>query len=213
MLTLIGKNLVYVLVIFSLVGLGLSVWAVADQTNFTEEVKNINTQISRMKTAENAEREELKQVLTILNTRVSKIPRGPDEIAANKDVSIADALKLADDDEKKLKDVLDKTNQAVIARIALINEMQTLRQKLQAEKETGNTLRTIITPEPAQVAVGHRAFRDIIASLQVAKDEVERRTEDMQPSLYNAAIRLQNLQQRYDSLLERAKELGIPQVQ
>jgi hypothetical protein len=165
-----------------------------------------------MKTAENAEREELKQVLTILNTRVSKIARGPDEIAGNKDVSIADALKMADDDEKKLKEVLDKTNQAVIARIALINEMQTLRQKLQAEKETGNTLRTIITPEPAQVALGQRAFRDIIASLQVAKDEVERRTEDMQPALYSAAIRLQNLQQRYDSLLERAKELGI-QVQ
>jgi len=45
--------------------------------------------------------------------------------------------------------------------------------------------------------------------LQVAKDEVERRTEAMQPDLYNAAVRLQNLQLRMKGLQDRAKELGI----
>ena len=54
-----------------------------------------------------------------------------------------------------------------------------------------------------------RSYRDIIAALQVARDETDKRTEAMQPDLYNAAIRLQNLQQRLDGLKKRAAELGI----
>jgi chromosome segregation ATPase len=208
MLTIIGKNLVFAVVIFSLAGLGLSLYSAADPTDFKGEFKKVQDEISRLKTAEHYEKEELKEVLNTLSSRTRKIPRGPDEIAGNKDVTITDALKEVDDIEKKLKTIFDQQQQDVAARIALINEMQTLRAKLQQEKETGNTLRQIITPDPAQVNQGQRAFRDVIASLQVAKDEVERRTEAMQPDLYNAAIRLQSLQLRLASLQKRIAELG-----
>jgi len=209
MLTVIGKNLVYVTVVFSLAGLGLSLWSAADPTDFKGELKKTQDEISRLKTAEAAEKEELKEALTTLAARTRKIPRGPDEIAANRDVTIADALKEVDQIDKDFKQIFDQMQVDITSRISLINEMQSLRSKLQAEKETGNALRQIITPDPAQVNAGQRAFRDIIASLQVAKDEVERRTENMQPELYNAAIRLQSLQLRLDSLKKRAEELRL----
>lgn len=209
MLTIIGKILVFTTVIFSLVGLGLSIWSVADTTDFKGETDKVKAQISRYETAKFNEMEELRQVLTTYNSKVSRIPRGPDEIAANKDVTVAQALDQSATNDADWRKVYDAMQSDITARIALMDEMQKLRQKLQAEKETGNTLRTIITPEPAQVQQGQRAFRDTIASLQVATTEVERRTEAMQPDLYNTAIQLQTQQLRQEGLKGRAKELGI----
>lgn len=209
MLTNIGKILVYATLVLSLVGLGISVWAVADTTDYRALTAKLNSEISKENSAREVERVQLEALLAKFNARTTKIARGPDEIAANKDITIAEALKEAADIEQQLKQISNNVTADISARDGLFNELQSLRNKLNAEKETGNNLRLIMFPGPAQVRNGERSFRDIIASLQVAKDEVEKRTEAMQPDLYNAAIRLQSLQARLKGLEERAKTLGI----
>lgn len=209
MLTTIGKNMVYLIVMLSIAGLGVSLWAVADTTDYKILVPQLEAQGSRAVTAQGAEIAQLSYLLETVGTRTTKIARGPDEIAANKDKTIAEALKDADDLEIQIKKIDADLPVDIQARISLINDLQALRDKLRVEKETGNTLRLIMSPDDALIRQGARSYRDIIASLQVAKDEVEKRTEAMQPDLYNAAIRLQNLQQRLDGLKKRAAELGI----
>lgn len=209
MLTSFGKIMVYLSVILSIAGLGVSLWAVADKTDYKTYTQSLNNEINRNNAARQMEMDQLKTVLEKVAARNTFIPRGPDEIAANKDKTIAEALKEADDIEQQLKKIFDEQQVDITARINLINEMQSLREKLRLEKETGNALRLVMYPDPAQIREGKRSFRDTIASLQVAKEEVEKRTEAMQPDLYNAAIRLQNLQQRLKGLEDRAKELGI----
>jgi hypothetical protein len=209
MLTTIGKNLVYITVIFSVTALGLSLWAVADRTDFDKRSKEIQAE-SKVKRAKlENEKNELTNVVGQLQARNRPIPRGPDEIAANKDVTIAEANKQADEIEKQLADMTDKMQVDIQARISLINEMQLLRQKVQTAKDEGAQLRLITTPDENLQRQGHRSFRDIVASLQVATEEADRRTEAMQPDLYNAAIRLQNLEKRLGLLQERARELGL----
>jgi hypothetical protein len=203
MLTTIGKILVYGTLVLSLVGLGISVWAVADTTDYKALTAKLNSEINKENSARQVERDQLEALLNKFNARSTKIARGPDEIASNKDITIAEALKEAADIEVQLKQISNNVTVDISARDGLFNELQSLRNKLNAEKETGNNLRLIMFPN------GDRSFRDIIASLQVAKDEVEKRTEAMQPDLYNAAIRLQSLQARLKGLEERAKTLGI----
>ena len=209
MLTTIGKILVYATLVLSLVGLGISVWAVADTTDYKALTAKLNSEISKENSAREVERVQLEALLAKFNARTTKIARGPDEIAANKDITIAEALKEAADIEQQLKQISNNVTADISARDGLFNELQSLRSKLNAEKETGNNLRLIMYPDEARAREGQRSFRDIIASLQVAKDEVEKRTEAMQPDLYNAAIRLQILQARLKGLEERAKTLGI----
>lgn len=209
MLTTIGKNLVYLIVILSLTGLGVSLWAVADKTEYGPYTTQINNEIRRATAQKENERAQLKNILERYAARDTKIARGPDEIATNKDKTIAEALKEADDIEQQLKKIEGDKQVDIQARIALINEMQSLRDKLRQALETGNNLRLVMNPDEARAREGQRSYRDIIASLQVAKDEAEKRTEAMQPDLYNAAVRLQNLKLRLDGLKERAKELGI----
>lgn len=209
MLTTIGKNLVYLIVILSIAGLGVSLWAVADKTDYDALSKQIKAETQKTVNAQGAEIAQLQGLLAKVAARDTKIPRGPDEIATNKDKTIAEALTEASEKEQKLKEIFDAQQVDITARISLINELQSLREKLRLEKETGNALRLIMSPDEALARQGQRSYRDIIASLQVAKEEVEKRTEAMQPDLYNAAIRLQNLQQRMKGLQERAKELGI----
>lgn len=208
MLTTIGKNLVYLIVILSITGLGISLWAVADRTDFDALSKQIDTETRKARTAQEAERTQLEALLAKVAARDTKIARGPDEIAANKDKTIAEALADADTIEKQLKQIFDAQQVDITARISLINDLQSLREKLKAEKETGNNLRLIMTPDDARAREGQRSYRDTIAQLQVAKEEVEKRTEAMQPDMYNAAIRLQNLKQRLEGLKKRAAELG-----
>lgn len=209
MLTTIGKILVYATLVLSLVGLGISVWAVADTTDYKALVAKLNSEITKENNARQFEVAQLDMLLKKIGARDTKIARGPDEIAANKDVTIADALKQAAEIEQQLKQLTDSVQVDITARNSLFNELQSLREKLRVEKETGNNLRLIMYPDEALARQGQRSFRDIIASLQVAKDEVEKRTEAMQPDLYNAAIRLQSLQVRLKGLEERAKTLGI----
>ncbi len=209
MLTTIGKILVYATLVLSLVGLGISVWAVADTTDYKALVAKLNSEITKENNARQFEVAQLDMLLKKISARDTKIARGPDEIAANKDVTIADALKQAAEIEQQLKQLTDSVQVDITARNSLFNELQSLREKLRVEKETGNNLRLIMYPDEALARQGQRSFRDIIASLQVAKDEVEKRTEAMQPDLYNAAIRLQSLQVRLKGLEERAKTLGI----
>lgn len=209
MLTTIGKNLVYLIVILSITGLGVSLWAVADKTDFDAYSKQLNNEGKKALEAQALEIAQLQALLSKVAARDTKITRGPDEIAANKDKTIAEALKDADDIEKQLKQIVDAQQIDIQARNNLINELQSLRDKLRVEKETGNNLRLIMTPDDARTREGQRSYRDTIAQLQVAKEEVEKRTEAMQPDLYNAAIRLQNLQQRLKGLQDRAKQLGI----
>ncbi len=209
MLTTIGKILVYATLVLSLVGLGVSLWAVADTTDYKVLIPKLNSEISKENSAREVERQQLEALLAKFNARTTKIARGPDEIAANKDVTIAEALKEAADIEQQLKQISNTVTADISARDGLFNELQSLRNKLNAEKETGNNLRLIMYPDEARARLGERSFRDILASLQVAKEEVEKRTEAMKPDLYNAAIRLQNLQARLKGLEERAKTLGI----
>lgn len=209
MLTTIGKNLVYLIVIISITGLGISLWSVADKTDFTAYTKQIRDEGSKALTTRANEIAELRSLLDTIAKRETKIARGPDEIASNKDVTISQALTQADDLEKELKKIDDAQQVDIQARISLINDMQSLREKLRLEKETGNNLRLVMNPDEARIREGYRSYRDIIASLQVAKDEVEKRTEAMQPDLYNAAIRLQNLKLRKEGLEKRASDLGI----
>jgi hypothetical protein len=196
MLTVIGKNLVYVTVIFALTGLGLSLWAVADQTKFNLASDKLKSEITKAKTAQNAEADELKGLLNELAANGRSIPRGPDEIAANKDISVANALKEATQIDGQLADLSNKLNGDTIARVTLINEIRSLRDKVQGEKDIGQQLRLIITPDEPRKAQGQTSFWDTLSSLQVAKEDAERRTEAMQPDLYNAAIRLQSLELR-----------------
>ena len=209
MLTTIGKNMVYLIVILSITGLGVSLWAVADKTDYKILVPQLEAEGKRAATAQGAEIAQLKDLLTRVAARDTKIARGPDEIVANKDKTIAEALKDADDLEKQLKKIEGDLPVDIQARISIINDLQALREKLRIEKETGNNLRLIMSPDDARAREGARSYRDIIASLQVARDETDKRTEAMQPDLYNAAIRLQNLRQRLDGLKKRAAELGI----
>lgn len=209
MLTTIGKNLVYLIVILSITGLGISLWAVADRTDFDALSKQLQAEGKKAVDAQGAEIAQLQALLAKVGARDTKIPRGPDEIAANKDKTIAEALNEADAIEKQLKDIFAAQQVDIQARISLINDLQALREKLRVEKETGNSLRLIMTPDDARIREGQRSYRDTIAQLQVNKEEVEKRTEAMQPDMYNAAIRLQNLQQRFEGLKKRASELGI----
>jgi hypothetical protein len=209
MLTTIGKNLVYTIVILSITGLGISLWAVADRTDFDALSKQINAETAKARTAQATEIAQLEALLAKVAARDTKIPRGPDEIATNKDKTIAEALTEAEAIEKQLKDIFAAQQVDIQARISLINDLQALREKLRVEKETGNSLRLIMTPDDARIREGQRSYRDTIAQLQVAKEEVEKRTEAKQPEMYNAAIRLQNLQQRFEGLKKRASELGI----
>ncbi|HQR06232.1 MAG TPA: hypothetical protein PLN21_05395 [Gemmatales bacterium] len=209
MLTTIGKNLVYVIVILSITGLGISLWAVADRTDFKALSEQLVAEDGQVRKAQAAERAQLELLLSTVAARSTKIPRGPDEIAANKDMTIAKALEAADDLENEIKKIAADLPVDIQARISLINDLQALREKLRVEKETGNALRLIMTPDDARIRQGQKSYRDTIAQLQVAKEEVEKRTEAMQPDMYNAAIRLQNLQQRFEGLKKRASELGI----
>lgn len=209
MLTTIGKNLVYLIVILSITGLGISLWAVADKTDFTVYTRELTDEGQKAVNARGAEMNQLKELLAKVAARDSKIPRGPDEIVSNKDKTIAEAITEADAIEKELKQIFDNQQVDITARISLINEMQSLREKLRLEKETGNNLSLVMNPNQILIQQGARSYRDIIASLQVAKDEVEKRTEAMQPDLYNAAVRLQNLKLRLEGLQKRAEQLGI----
>jgi hypothetical protein len=207
MLTIIGKTLVYSTLILSLVGLGVSVWAVADTTDYKVLIPKINDEIVKEEQKVRQDKELLKAVVEKSRARTTTIPRGPDELKANKDVTIAEAESESADNEKKLTDIFGETQLDVQARINLINELQSLRNKLAQEKETGNNLRLIMYPDEARARDGQRSFRDIIASLQVAKEEVEKRITGMQPDLYNSSIRLQNLLLRQKGLQDRADEL------
>jgi hypothetical protein len=209
MLTVIGKNLVYLTVILSITGLGLSLWSAADRTDFKRQADTLNSEIRKLTTARQVESEDLKTLLNQLAVGSRNIPRGPDELAANKDINVAAANKEAADIETQLKDLANKLQIDVQGRNTLFNEMQALRQKVQTEKDIGRDLRLIVTPDENLQRQGQRSFWDTVSSLQVAKDEAERRTEAMQPDLYNAAIRLQSLEMRLKGLRERAKELGI----
>lgn len=210
MLTVIGKNLVYVMVIFALTGLGLSVWAVADQTKFKQEVDKLssgpNSDIGKLNAARAAEAAELKTILDELVANRRNIPRGPDEIAANKDISVVNAEKEATQNVGQLPDLAGKLQVETLARVTLVNEMQSLRQKVQAEKDIGQQLRLLITPDENLKARGQSSFWDTISALQVAKEDVERRTEAMQPDLYNAAIRLQSLELRLRGMKEQGNK-------
>ncbi|HQR42693.1 MAG TPA: hypothetical protein PLX97_08410 [Gemmatales bacterium] len=207
MLTTIGKTLVYTTLILSLVGLGMSVWAVADTTDYGKLTKSIGDEYNKLKKANDDEVATLKALLDKVLARDTRIPRGPEEIKNNKDVTIAEALKEAGDIEAELKKLFDSQQTDVLARRQLIDELSLLRSKLSQEKETGNNLRLIMYPDEARAREGQRSFRDIIASLQVAKEEVEKRIDGMQPDLYNSSIRLQNLLIRLKGLQDRAKEL------
>lgn len=209
MLTTIGKNLVYLIVILSITGLGISLWAVADRTDFDALSKQVGSEGALARRAQAVETAQLEALLAKVAARDTKIARGPDEIATNKDKTIAEALTEADAIEKQLKDIFAAQQVDIQARISLINDLQALREKLRVEKETGNALRLIMTPDDARIREGQRSYRDTIAQLQVAKEEVEKRTDARQPEMYNAAIRLQNLQQRFEGLKKRASELGI----
>ncbi len=200
MLTIIGKNLVYVTVIFSLTALGLSLWAAADDTKFGDRQTAVDQEIRKLNAAVSANQQELNSLWGDLQNKPRNLPRGPDEIAANKDIRLRDALAEIETIEKDLKAKTNNLQVDVQARISLINELQSLREKLQAEKDKGKELRLVITPDENLMRQGQRSYRDTIASLQVAKDEAERRTEAMQPNLYNAAIRLQSLELRLQSL-------------
>lgn len=209
MLTTIGKILVYVTLVISLVGLGVSLWAVADKTDYKVVISQLDTEINTANTARKNEVEQLGNLINKINARDTKIARGPDEIVSRKDISIAEALAESDAIEKQLKDIVGLQQLDEQKRLSIINDLQANRDALRQAKELGNNLRLVMYPDEARVREGERSFRDQIASLQVAKEEVERRTAAMQPDLYNAAIRLQNLQQRLKGLQERAKELGI----
>lgn len=209
MLTTIGKILVYVTLVISLVGLGVSLWAVADKTDYKVLISQLDTEINTANTARKNEVEQLGNLINKINARDTKIARGPDEIVSRKDISIAEALAESDAIEKQLKDIVGLQQLDEQKRLSIINDLQANRDALRQAKELGNNLRLVMYPDEARVREGERSFRDQIASLQVAKEEVERRTAAMQPDLYNAAIRLQNLQQRLKGLQERAKELGI----
>ncbi|MFT3878167.1 MAG: hypothetical protein QM703_00735 [Gemmatales bacterium] len=209
MLTTIGKNLVYLIVILSITGLGISLWAVADRTDFDALAKQLNSETATLRRAQATEMGQLEALLGKVAARDTKIARGPDEIAANKDKTVAEALKDADDLEKQIKKIDADLPADIQVRINLVNELQSLRDKLRVEKETGNGLRLIMTPDDARAREGQRSYRDTISQLQVAKEEAEKRTDAMQPDMYNAAIRLQNLQQRFEGLKKRASELGI----
>ena len=204
MLTVIGKNLVYVTVIFALTGLGLSLWAVADRTNFTQEVANLSSgdksQIGKLRIAREAEASELKSLLDQLASNSRNMPRGPDEIAANKDISVAAAKKEVTAIKAQLDALFNNLQLVTQARLNLIDETRTLRDKVQAEKDIGQQLRLIITPDENLQRQGQRSFWDTLSSLQVAKEEAERQTEAMLPDLYNAAIRLQSLELRRDGM-------------
>lgn len=208
MLTTIGKSLVYFIVILSITGLGISLWAVADKTDFGAYTKKLGEEGTKAVTVQGNETAQLKELLAKYRARDTKIARGPDEIASNKDLTIKQALEEADKLEGQLRQVFANQDD-IQARINLVNDLQSLREKLRVEKETGNELRLVMNPDEARARLGQRSYRDIIASLQVAKDEAEKRTEAMQPDLYNSAIRLQNLQQRLKGLQERAKDLGV----
>ena len=154
MLTTIGKNMVYLIVILSITGLGISLWAVADKTDYDALTKQLNAEGSRAATARGAEIAQLKDLLTKVAARDTKIARGPDEMVANKDKTIAEALKDADDLEAQIKKIDADLPVDIQARINLINDLQATREKLRAEKETGNNLRLIMSPDDVRAREG-----------------------------------------------------------
>ncbi|HMO35846.1 MAG TPA: hypothetical protein PKA06_07385, partial [Gemmatales bacterium] len=166
MLTTFGKGLVYTSLIISLVGLGISLYAVADTTDYKPYTDKLKAEITKANAASQIEMNELKGLLAKISARDTKIARGPDEIAANKDVTIAEALQEAADIEQQLKQLVENVQLDIQARGALFTEIQSLRDKLRIEKEIGNNLRLILYPDEERARQGQRSFRDIIASLQ-----------------------------------------------
>jgi chromosome segregation ATPase len=210
MLTTIGKNLVYVAVVFSLTSLGLSLWAAADRTDFRTLTSKIQAEKTVLQKEKDENIRELTDLLSQAASQTRNIARGPDEIAANKDISVKAALEEAAKNEQELKTLDGDLQVNIQARIERFNELQKTRQDVQKEKDVSKQLSLVITPDENLQRQGRRSFRDTIAALQVAKAEAERRIEAMQPDLYNAAIRLQSLQLRLDGLRKRADELKLP---
>lgn len=221
MLTTIGKSATFLLVAFSVFALGVAMWVAADpvqipgkggsltpaykakQDKLEEEIAKLRTQV----------REELNSLVVLVSEqsrKQRKMPLDPEDPfgTAKASKTVAEAEKDLAKLEADLKTLFNDWNSKQTALSTLINDLDITRTQVRAALAEQKRLAEIITPD-VQKTPGAQSFREQTAAAMAAKQESEKRQEDLKPILVNETLRLMGLTKRSELLDQRASELGV----
>jgi hypothetical protein len=209
MLSVIGKVMAWVFAVTSFVALGLALWTVADQTDYRERQNKLKAEVAKAYADRDAEIGALQQLMLSIMSGSRELPYDPATLearGAGKAKTVKESysdIKAQEEENRKLR---DEWNRLQVSVTTLINDLRTIRDESQKALEEQRQLREFINPDP-QRNPNAKPFRDLAADAVAAKEEAERRTEALTPTLVNEALKLQVLMQRNEELQKRADEL------
>lgn len=221
MLTTFGKVFTFVMVVFSIIALGVALWAVADPVQVMNPLNRslqpayavkdavLQNEIKVAREGAAAEQSALQAILPGPGVEGRKMPFNPDDPMGGKGpVTVAELKKQNRELEAELTKLFNDWNGKQTALATLINDLDITRTQVRAALVEQKRLAEIITPD-TQKNPGAQSFREQTAAAFAAKQESEKRQEALKPILVNETLRLMSLTKRNELLEKRATELGI----
>jgi hypothetical protein len=204
-MTIFGKALVFILVVASLVGLGVSFWLYVDRREWKKEEEALRAEIGRRLSLQQDEELLLQrlQAIAAAGSYAADLPQ-PDPTKPLKRVTI----RQAEQEVAKDRDDLNKKG-------GLIEEVNNLGVELEKlatgirdrRKETEDALKE--HARLRQVLQANPAFQDRIDQARKAQLDAERAQAGLKPPLVNALADVGILLKRHDQLTKRLDELKV----
>lgn len=219
-MTLIGKIMVFVILIVSVAGLGVAVWIALDYRDWKGELDAINQEILARERARQREEEALRALLNEINLGARQMPYDSEarlgDPSKAKPMSVrqvkADNAKLEAENQKKL----DEANALQIRLQTAIDLVKKARDETEESEKEQLRLREEITPDPAKEP-NRQSFKVMVDEQRVvqkrSQDESVRyktgvkQDPDTYPGEINELVNLAQLRKRNAELKRRMAEL------
>jgi hypothetical protein len=217
-MTLIGKVLVFTMVIISIAGLGMAAWLSADQRDWKGEHEALRKEIAAKLAAAERQRRILRALLVEITKGERLIPwevevqgGDPKRLAPPKMLPVM----LARQEVEKLKSEIDGLTAKAAELQGQITNLQAgwndAIAKTVSQLKEYQRLRQMILPDAGQEP-GKKALRDLIAEQRADQKAAEGEQDKLRPNLLITQEQVQSLQRRLRQQQQRLMELEQVQV-
>lgn len=220
-LTILGKIMVFFILIVSLTGLGVALWVAIDYRDWNRELNALNQEIAQLEIARQREETALRDLLIEIRSGQRRMPWNPETLLGSGDPraeppTVAQVRKEIQDLQAANQRKLDEANSLQTRLLSAIDLVTKARQETEAAQLEQTRLREEITPDPAKEPT-KRPFKVLIEEQRVnqrrAQEESQRfktgvkEDPESYPGEINDLVILAQLRKRNAELRQRLAEL------
>jgi len=220
-MTVLGKALVFFIMILSITGLGVALWVAVDYRDWKGEWDALNREILRLEEARLREETALRDLLIEIRSGQRRVPWRPEAQLglgdpAAEPPTVANLRKEIQDLAAENQRKLDQANALQTRLLSAIDLVTKARQEVEAAQQEQARLREEITPDPAKEPT-KRPFKVLIEEQRVnqrrALEEAARYRAGVKddpgnyPGEINELVNLAQMRKRNEELKRRLAEL------